>query len=106
MTEINGDKIKALADAKKAHELRCQQKVKELDAFKQAVNSASEDANVRILLRYLVRLCGVFEDPAVYATTRDFATTTYHNLGRISVFRDIQKVMSVETENLILKREV
>lgn len=70
-----------------------------------AVNSASSDENVRIVLAYLCDICGFRSNPVVRRTDGDISNSTFYNVGRESVFHDLRKLMSIETENLIERRE-
>lgn len=72
---------------------------------KTAVNAAKEDENVRIILTYLMELCGFRENPVVTNINKEVTNATTYNVGRTSVFHDFRKLMSAETENLIERRE-
>jgi hypothetical protein len=79
---------------------------KKREAFRLAINAAQEDANVRIILRGLCELCGFRSSPVVLNTVQDVAVnSTIYNGGREAVFHDLRKLMSAETENIVLKRE-
>jgi len=76
-----------------------------LDKIKVAINGAKEDENLRIVLTYLVDLCGFRSNPVVLSPKNEVTNATEYNVGRLSVFHDLRKLMSAETENLILRRE-
>lgn len=76
------------------------------DAAKVAINSAKENANVRLVLRYVFELCGFRSNPASVTSQQDVAEkATIYNVGRLSVFHDLRRLMSAETENIIEQRE-
>jgi hypothetical protein len=99
----NPEEIKAIAEAKK----RALEKLQaEMERVKLAINSASENENVRIILKHVVNLCGFRSNPVVINELKDAPTNSMmYNVGRLSIFHDLRKLMSAETENLIEKRE-
>lgn len=104
MDELEKAKEKAAAEERrKKEEAKRQAKI---DAARIAINAAGEDANVRIVLRYLAEVCDVRGNPAAVGSDFDIKTnSTMYNVGRMSIFKDIRKLMSAETENVILQRE-
>jgi hypothetical protein len=102
--EERRSKLKQAADeAKRRHELA----QKRREEARIAINTAGENANVRIILRYLCEISGFKENPIVVQRMTGEANqgSTEYNVGRQSVFHDFCKLMSAETEILILKRE-
>lgn len=97
------EEIKAEIEEKAAQ----QAKVKaELDKIRAAVNAVHEDPNVLVLLRYIASLSAIRKNPVVLLQTGDVSvSSSVYNVGRLSVYHDIQKHMSAETENLVLRRE-
>lgn len=71
-----------------------------------AVNSAGTDKNVEILLRYLIKISGFHQNPAVVGADGDVkVNATLFNAGRESVYHNIRALMSVETKNTVERSE-
>jgi hypothetical protein len=71
-----------------------------------AINSAGENKNVEIALRYIMRLSGFHVNPVTVGGDGDVKiNSTLFNAGRESLYHDIRKLMSVETKNVIERSE-
>lgn len=71
-----------------------------------AINSAGENKNVEILLRYLMRVSGFHQKPVVVGADGDVkVNATLFNSGREALYHDIRAMMSVETKNIIERSE-
>ena len=90
---------------KKAIDEQREKRQKAKEAAGIAINAAPTDPNVAILLKFLVQICGFRENPVVMNNAAEITNATTFNVGRLSVYHDIRKLMSAETENLVLKRE-
>lgn len=77
-----------------------------LEEARIAINSAGENKNVEILLRYLVRISGFHQKPVVVGVDGDVkVNATLFNSGREALYHDIRALMSVETKNIIERSE-
>jgi hypothetical protein len=81
-------------------------KRKKAEAYKIAVNSATTDANVRLLLQMLREICS-YDAPVqvVGANGEILISSTVFNVGREAIYHDIRKMMSVETKNAVERSE-
>jgi len=87
--------------AKKQEEER-QRKLKELEDFKVAINSAPTDPNVALLLRWLNKTCGIDAPVHVMGNNGEVqVSSTIFNVGRLSVYQNLRKHMSVETLTVV-----
>ena len=102
MEKKTPEEIVALEEARKKHIAKLEAKIARV---KVAVNAATEDENVRIILTHIFDLCGFRQDPKVVNDNKEVTNAIIYNVGRESIFRDIRKLMSAETENLIERRE-
>ena len=92
----------AATEKGKAKELR----EKFLNEVRIAVNSASENPNVRILLRYIMVLSGYQVPPVVIGANGEIqVSSTVYNAGREAVYHDLRKSMSAETKNIVERSE-
>lgn len=94
--------IKKLRDEKE------EARAKALIALQVAINSAPTDPNLLIVLKHIMQIGGVKLNPVVFnrqTGTLDVKSTEY-NCGRLSLCLDLLRIMSPDTENLVLKREV
>jgi hypothetical protein len=70
-----------------------------------AINAATEDANVLILLQWLRDESGFWDIPTVRNQTGISVEATLHNAGRESIYHDLRRLMSAETRNIVEKTE-
>jgi hypothetical protein len=79
----------------------------EVKSVQLAVNSAKENPNVEILLRYIMKLSGFLQNPVVVSMSSGdiLIPSTVYNGGRESVYHDLRKSMSAETKNIIERSE-
>lgn len=101
--EKSPEEITREAAEKKSRE---EQRRKWFEEAKIAVNSASENPNVRILLRYLMSISGYQTLPIVIGQNSEIqVSSTIYNNGREAIYHDIRKLMSVETKNIVERSE-
>ena len=98
------EQIAQEATEKKSHQERIAAEVK---AVQIAVNSAKENPNVALILRYIMKLSGFQMNPVVVSmSTGDvLIPSTVYNGGRESLYHDLRKSMSAETKNIIERSE-
>jgi hypothetical protein len=93
------EEIKKEIDQKESAKNKVRQIIEE---SRIAINSAGEDKNVAILLRYLMHLSGFLQKPVVVGADGDVkVNSTLFNSGREALYHDIRALMSVETKNIV-----
>jgi len=81
-------------------------KEKYINEVKTAVNAASTDPNVRIILRHLMNDCGFLTNPAVVGPNGDvLVSSTVYNVGMRAAYCDLRKLMSADTKNAVERSE-
>lgn len=89
-------------DRAKAKEVR----EKYLAEVKAALNAAATDANVKIVLRHIMNICGYQTNPAVIGGNAELqVSSTVYNVGRQSPWHDVRKLMSAEAKNAVERSE-
>ena len=79
---------------------------KYLSEVKTALNAASEDVNLKIVLRHIMNLAGYNANPVVVGTSGEVSvSSTVYNGGRESVYHDLRKLMSADTKNAVERSE-
>ena len=77
-----------------------------LNEVKTAINSAPDNPNVRVVLRYVMGLSGFMLNPVAVGSNGDImVSSTVYNAGRESVYHDLRKAMSAETKNIVERSE-
>lgn len=92
-------------DALKLEEMR-KKRAEEFNAVKLAVNEASRDVNVKVILRYLAKVSGFFfspdaGSPAIRMTD---VNQTFKNIGRESLYLDIRRMMTDEVKTIVERK--
>lgn len=73
-----------------------------LEEARIAINSAAENKNMEVILRYLMRISGFHMKPVVVGADGEVKIqSTIFNAGREALYHDIRNLMSVETKNII-----
>jgi hypothetical protein len=98
------DELKKDADEKIAARAAREKYQREIQ---DALNSASTDVNVKIVLRHILNISGFNANPVVVnaASGEVVVSSSIYNGGRESVYHDLRKLMSAETMNAVERSE-
>jgi len=104
MIEKNPEELVKEAEAKKSAQEAREKYAKEV---RDAINSAPENPNVKIILRHVMNTSGFLTNPVVVSvSTGDvLIPSSIYNGGRESIYHDIRKLMSAETKNAVERSE-
>ena len=88
----------------KAQQEAREKRQKEEETAKLAINDPNP--NVQAVLRYVLRISGVFKNPIAVGPDGELKHTSLeYNVGRQAVYHDMRKLMSAETKNAVERSE-
>ena len=82
-----------------------EKKQREEENARVAINGV-DNPNVRMVLKYVMRLSGYAINPVVIGSDGEVKTTSLeYNVGRQSVYHDLRRLMTAETKNIVERSE-
>ncbi len=107
MEKINGNEDpNIITERLRKQEEERQKRLKDLENFKTAINSAPVDPNVALILKWLSKTCGIGAPIQVLGANGEVqVSSTIFNVGRLSAYQDLRKHMSIETLNVVERSE-